>query len=146
MKRSSTMITAELVVTDRHRLVIGVAGCLSELAEARRAVQSWLVGTPAYDRADDACLVAHELLANAVEHGSPETGSRVELLMEVFPDRGLLYIAVRDESKLHTGVKPGEARTTDESGRGLAIVSLLAQDWGFRADASGKSVWAALGI
>ncbi|HYA44187.1 MAG TPA: hypothetical protein VED59_01165, partial [Acidimicrobiales bacterium] len=56
---------------------------------------------------------------------------------------------------VHDGVAPGESGLTGghrprirhaTSGRGLAMVSRLSQDWGVRAEEQGKAVWAIVSV
>ena len=79
---------------------------------------------------DDAALVMSELVGNAVRHGSPlppDGGVRVS--WELTPDRVHLEVwdggAATQEVADRGGVPP-----TAENGRGLTIVSLLAEEWG----------------
>ncbi|MFJ3498473.1 ATP-binding protein [Streptomyces sp. NPDC086091] len=140
------MIAEPLVGAERQQLVIGVSAGLSVLADVRRSVRSWLTMTDAAPCADEACLVTHELLANAMEHGSAGEGSRVEVRLDVVSRAGLLRITVRDEGGIFPTEPSGGTSATEEAGRGLSIVSALSRAWGMRAGNSGKSVWATLGI
>lgn len=87
---------------------------------------------------DDACLVASELLTNAVV---ATEGATIEFTVKA--SDGRLLLEVWDASDDRPEVKV--AGTGDESGRGLAIVEFLAEAWGclpcFRG---GKTTWARL--
>ena len=71
-------------------------------------------------------LVAHELAANAVEHGG--TASR-QVDVEVTIDEDDVFITVRSDRSSRHAVE-GQARDPDaERGRGLAIVGALGEWW-----------------
>lgn len=89
------------------------------------------------DVADDALLVATELVTNALVHA----GGRCRLSARLAA--GILRLEVRDQG---SGVPdPQETAGTDESGRGLLLVSVLCSAWGVDATGGiGKVVWAEL--
>ncbi|MFF2188642.1 SpoIIE family protein phosphatase [Streptomyces sp. NPDC058155] len=77
-------------------------------------------------------LLASELVSNVIRHAQGPV--RLRLL------RGrTLVCEVSDGSLTTPHVR--RASATDESGRGLQLVSALAQRWGARYTASGKSIW-----
>jgi anti-sigma regulatory factor (Ser/Thr protein kinase) len=82
---------------------------------------------------DEVVLLVSELVTNAVIHGR----APIQLRMRKSSDS--LVLEVRD-SALHL---PRRLRPTsdDEHGRGLQLVSLLADRWGTRPTPEGKSVW-----
>jgi anti-sigma regulatory factor (Ser/Thr protein kinase) len=82
---------------------------------------------------DEVVLLVSELVTNAVIHGR----APIQLRMRKSSDS--LVLEVRDGA-LHL---PRRLRPTydDEHGRGLQLVSLLADRWGTRATPEGKSVW-----
>jgi anti-sigma regulatory factor (Ser/Thr protein kinase) len=82
---------------------------------------------------EEVVLMASELVTNAYVHGRPPIDLRLrrtgsEVVLEV-QDRA----AYRPRRR--------RAENDDEHGRGLAIVSVLADRWGSRATGTGKSVW-----
>ncbi|MET8157137.1 ATP-binding protein [Sphaerisporangium sp. NPDC005289] len=131
-------------------------GALDQAAEARRFTRFLLGGTPF---ADDAELVVGELAGNAVRHtrsGSPEGHFTVEIALDS-PRRRPLGASVRAVGVMVTvydlggaGVPAfGDHGRADiacaEGGRGLAIVTALAERAGFQgAPATGHRVWAYL--
>lgn len=93
------------------------------------------------DLSDTAKQVISELTANVVDHVASGCSSDS---MEVIITR-LTYgvrISVGDSCSRPPVKK--DAAPTDESGRGLSLVSLLASDWGWTYLPRGKSVWAEL--
>ncbi|MFR9757096.1 ATP-binding protein [Streptomyces sp. TR06-5] len=112
------------------------------VADARRAVldrlRSWGVDEEA--RADAELLVS-ELFTNAVRHtGSEKVGCEVRML-------GVrLRLEVTDEGGRPVPEEHCQADAEGETGRGLLLVSVLADEWGVRpdADAEGHAVWAEL--
>lgn len=86
------------------------------------------------DRRDTAELLVDELANNAVEHGSGAIRLSVELR------GGRVRVSVSDEGEgLPQILRPN---ATEAHGRGLALISELADSWGILARApSGKAVW-----
>jgi anti-sigma regulatory factor (Ser/Thr protein kinase) len=88
---------------------------------------------------DVAALLTSELVTNSVMHAS----SDVEVCCEVHAGR--VRVAVSDRSPVTPHV--GDGGTTEESGRGVSIVSALADAWGTEATRDqGKSVWFELAV
>jgi anti-sigma regulatory factor (Ser/Thr protein kinase) len=92
---------------------------------------------------DDARLIISELVSNALRHARPlpDGSVRVTWLYEA----GCLEVAVTDGG---SPTLPHIARASEDSlgGRGLAIVSAIADDWGVRREDSTNSVWATLSL
>jgi anti-sigma regulatory factor (Ser/Thr protein kinase) len=78
-------------------------------------------------------MIVSELVTNAVRYGTPP--ARLRLIK----DR-TLTCEVHDSDSLAPRLR--HAKTADEGGRGLFIVAQLAQNWGVRHTADGKTVWA----
>jgi anti-sigma regulatory factor (Ser/Thr protein kinase) len=85
----------------------------------------------------DVQLLCSELVGNAVRHG----GERVELSLAL--DELQLTVEVSDGSSV---VPQQRADGSEESGRGLAIIHVLADEWGVRSDDRGKTVWATMTV
>ncbi|MGI5458219.1 ATP-binding protein [Streptomyces sp. CA-249302] len=88
-------------------------------------------------RTDDVLLCVSELTTNALLHGAPP-GRGFALRLTLHPD-GVLRTEVHDSG-------PGELRFGDmspdsEHGRGLLLVTLLADKWGVGERNPGKTVW-----
>jgi phosphoserine phosphatase RsbU/P len=105
-------------------------------AQARRAVQGVLEEAGLDELTDDAVLLTHELVTNALLH----TGQTPTIEIHVTNDR--VRVEVHDRSSVApvAGVlDPGAS-----SGRGLTLVGRLAADWGVATQpggAVGKAVW-----
>ncbi|CAL9395676.1 hypothetical protein SUDANB145_01358 [Streptomyces sp. enrichment culture] len=104
----------------------------------RRALADWgLCG-----RTDDMLLCVSELTTNALLHGVPP-GRGFLLRLVPYGDGGGVRIEVHD-----SGDGVPALREPDEGGRGLLLVSELADKWGVEERDPGKTVWcefAALG-
>jgi anti-sigma regulatory factor (Ser/Thr protein kinase) len=84
----------------------------------------------------DVALVTSELVTNAIRHGGDQ------VTMHVAIDHDTVTVAVEDRAD----VMPLTLHVADplaESGRGLAIVAAVAEEWGVEPLSSGgKRVWA----
>ncbi len=84
----------------------------------------------------DAALVTSELVTNAVRYGRPPLDLRARL------EGHEMLLEVRDQATFQPRkLRPDE---DDEHGRGLQIVSALADRWGTRPTEHGKAVWCVL--
>jgi anti-sigma regulatory factor (Ser/Thr protein kinase) len=91
------------------------------------------------DEAMDAALIASELVGNAVRH-APALPSG-HLAVEWRIERPGYLIAVTDGGGVHeVSVKQADVWST--SGRGLAIVAAVADDWGVSRASGTTTVWA----
>jgi anti-anti-sigma factor len=86
-----------------------------------------------------ACVIATELVANAVQHA----GTMISLHLRRGPR--YLHIAVRDGSP-EPPVSTPEVSLRPEAQRGLLLVRAVSSQWGSLAAAGGKVVWAVLPI
>ncbi|MFH8442842.1 ATP-binding protein [Streptomyces sp. NPDC018026] len=84
-------------------------------------------------------LLLSELMTNAYRHAKVPSGREIWARCLLAGDR--LRITVTDADA--TLPKPAPACSDDESGRGLALVATLADDWGVerRECGIGKEVW-----
>lgn len=101
-------------------------------AVARRHVASTLAHLA---NVGDIELVASELTTNAIRHGGPP----VHLALE--PIDGHVRITVSSASGSGEP-RPQHAADDEDHGRGLAIVAMLAADWGWSRDGERLNVWA----
>ena len=113
----------------------GRAECV---ADVRRFTAKALGDNPGVDMVE---LVASELAGNAVQHSdSGQPGGRFTVQLAAFVDRWKVRI---DDAG---GMKEPRVRDADcdwdEAGRGLALVAVLASDWGVIGDHYTRAVWA----
>ena len=80
-------------------------------------------------------LLVSELVTNAVRYAQGKIGLRLVL------EGGLVCEVLDDSAALPRLRHPDDS---DERGRGLQVVSQLAQRWGARRAISGKVVWCEL--
>ncbi|MFF8814233.1 SpoIIE family protein phosphatase [Streptomyces pactum] len=105
----------------------------AEVARVRAAVAERLAVWGLSDAVFSTELILSELVTNAIRHASGHV--RVRLLC----DRTLIC-EVSDASSTAPHLR--YAAGTDEGGRGLFLVSQLADRWGTRYTADGKVIWA----
>lgn len=130
------------------RLHVRLAADAASVVGARRFVVDGLGAWGESRFADSAQLVASELTTNVALHAGAE-------FMYVTLERreAGVWVAVEDDGPL--GVEVVQARThangdapewkdLDATGRGLAIVAMVAGRWGVAETARGKQVWAEL--
>ncbi|MFF4861211.1 ATP-binding protein [Streptomyces sp. NPDC002405] len=110
-------------------------------AAVRRLVAEQFARLPlSADQRDGAVLAADELFANAVKHARTGPDDTVTVTVEWSPYT--LRVTVADSSPVLPRPRPADANA--ESGRGLAIVAALADDWGMAPPEPGhpgKRVW-----
>jgi anti-sigma regulatory factor (Ser/Thr protein kinase) len=78
-------------------------------------------------------MIVSELVTNAVRYGTPPL--RLQLIKDC-----TLTCEVHDGNPLAPRMR--HAKTIDEGGRGLFIITQLARNWGVRFSLDGKTVWA----
>jgi PAS domain S-box-containing protein len=99
----------------------------------RRFVATMLHDWACTHLTDTATLLTSEILTNAILHGLGPV--RLQLRRT---DTDITVI-VSDRGRYQP--QPRRADPTDEAGRGLSLVEMLATSWGVRATADGKDVW-----
>ncbi|MBQ0827814.1 ATP-binding protein [Streptomyces tagetis] len=116
------------------------------VGEARQRMREQLRGGGVAESViDDAVLVLSELLSNACKHGRPLDGvavgdGAVRAAWRVDP-AGRLLVEVTDGGG-PTRPAPATPSVTAHGGRGLNIITALADDWGVRDDVRGEvTVW-----
>ncbi|MFD7017933.1 ATP-binding protein [Streptomyces sp. NPDC059928] len=119
------------------------------VGKARHRMREQLLGSGVSEPVvDDAVLVLSELLSNACRHGRPLGRSDIgdgDIKAAWRLDKaGRLTVEVTDGGG-PTRPVPATPSVTARGGRGLNIISALAQDWGVRDSASGEvTVWVIL--
>lgn len=117
------------------------------VGKARRRMREQLRRSGVSDSVvDDAVLILSELLSNACRHGRPLGRTEIgdgDIRAAWHVDKaGRLTVEVTDGGG-PTRPIPATPSVTARGGRGLNIISALAQDWGVRDSASGEvTVWA----
>lgn len=107
------------------------------MAKAREKACAWLLTRGLDDLVDTTELLVSELVTNALRHGRGDI--RVRLLRDA-----TVVCEVWDDG--YAQPRRRRAQETDEGGRGLQLVSLLAERWGSRRTPHGKIVWFELGL
>ncbi|MFD4660143.1 ATP-binding protein [Kitasatospora sp. NPDC058444] len=108
---------------------------------ARYLLRAYLTGLPSGDRyRETAELLLGELFANAVQHSDAPDDRHIEVRFTLINSR--LKLEVHDAGSGHPALRA--PAPDDEHGRGLFLVSELAERWGCaeRPGGIGKYVWA----
>jgi anti-sigma regulatory factor (Ser/Thr protein kinase) len=101
---------------------------------ARQFVREVAAAHPA---ADDAVLVAAELIANSVVHALDAT----TVAITVAVSEALIRVDVRDDGAF--GIPHTRSGDPDaEDGRGFQIINQIARRWGFTREPGGSCCWA----
>jgi serine phosphatase RsbU (regulator of sigma subunit)/anti-sigma regulatory factor (Ser/Thr protein kinase) len=128
------LLVAELAGLDRDRIATWrLDGGVEAVSDARGWVGETLLGWDLEPLAELAELLASELLTNALRHARGPIVLTVLLLDEI------VSLGVSDGDQPLPRLR--KVSDTDEGGRGLQLVSMLASRWGARATADGKVVW-----
>ncbi|MFE4516984.1 ATP-binding protein [Kitasatospora sp. NPDC056783] len=112
---------------------------------ARRVLRAFLAGRPGGEQfLDSGELVLGELVANSVLHAKTPPGRLILVRLDLRADSLRIEVHDADGSRPRA---PRSAAESEETGRGLLLVSRLASDWGCRPRASGigKAMWALIG-
>ncbi|MFG2817809.1 SpoIIE family protein phosphatase [Kitasatospora sp. NPDC048365] len=109
----------------------------TSVAKAREAACGWLLERGLDELVDTSELLVSELVTNALRHG------RGEIRLRLLRDRTMVC-EVWDDG--YAQPRQRRAQETDEGGRGLQLVSLLAERWGSRRTPKGKIVWFELAL
>ena len=119
------------------RAVLALATDPSAARQARAFVRDHQCGFHNGVALDDALLLVSEMVTNAVLHGGPPVSIAVEC------EGPSVEIRVRDGGARMPMRRRGELE--DEHGRGLLLMSSVAQGWGVEQLDRGKEVWIRLG-
>lgn len=106
----------------------------------RHALDGWLQELVGPARADDARLIATELVSNAVRHGSTSPSEVITLSVET--SDGSIRIAVEQPTSA-SSAKVADRSAEQEGGFGLLLVDRLADAWGVEHGQPGR-VWFAI--
>ena len=121
---------------------LDLTGSPTAARDARAFVRSELHGLTSADKLGDVLLLTSELVTNVVLHAGTDMHLGV-----AWDDAGVL-VAVQDHTPALSARPPVSADDLDESGRGMAIVAALADDFGWRRlpEAPGKVMWFVVGF
>lgn len=125
----------------RPELRVRLAAEAASVPGARRFVTDGLVEWGRRHLVDDAALCVTEMAANSALHsGSPYMQVR---LRDLEPG---VRLSVEDDGALVPlrAVAPSPVESRGTTGRGLVIVSVLAESWGIEERVDGRRVWAEL--
>ena len=111
---------------------IDMEASTASIRKARLFVDVTLSAWDLHAVREQAVLLTSELATNAVVHA--RTPFRVTVMLD-----GDLTVEVSDGSGVLPQVEP--VAVDGESGRGLLLVSRLADRWGSRLEERGKTVW-----
>jgi anti-sigma regulatory factor (Ser/Thr protein kinase) len=126
--------------TRRTELLADLASARQARAAVRQALADWGMD----HLADDAELLASELVANAAEHADGEPiGLALRRHAEPSEQPGITCEVTDTSPAMPRRTEPGPDA---ERGRGLAIVDALAQSSGVRASDTGKTTWFSLAL
>ncbi|MFE3378576.1 ATP-binding protein [Streptomyces anulatus] len=138
------VVAQEVPASSSMAIPHGPAG----VGQARHRMREQLRGNGVSDAVvDDAVLILSELLSNACRHGRPlgrhaDVGDGDIRAAWRVDTAGALTVEVTDGGG-PTRPVPATPSVTARGGRGLNIISALAQEWGVRDDSSGEvTVWA----
>ncbi|MEU3464822.1 ATP-binding protein [Streptomyces sp. NPDC006733] len=123
---------------DVFRLPAQNASVADARGRVRACLRDWGVDLEA---TDDAGLVVTELFTNAVRHTDSE-----KITCSLLALGRVLRVEVTDQGHAPTEPRTRTADVDEECGRGLLLVSVLAQSWGVAPaeDGEGRVVWAEL--
>jgi anti-sigma regulatory factor (Ser/Thr protein kinase) len=117
----------------------------AEVGRARRWARKRLAGhgiTADEQLAETVVLLISELVTNAVVHAGGPAVLRLLLPERARPGGGALRVEVSDASA--RAPHPRHADDEDTNGRGLELISGLADRWGWHREGVGKRIWCEL--
>lgn len=130
LARTSALDTAKVRTWQLPRDPAAVARARKSASEQ---VTAWGLGDAAFATE----LIVSELVTNAVRYGDDP------VVLRLIRDSALIC-EVSDGSSTAPHLR--RARVFDEGGRGLLLVAQMAERWGSRQTATGKTIWAELGL
>ena len=116
------------------------------VARARRLTRTTLARWQLGHLTDDAETIASELATNALNAATPPRGTLPAIIFAIHRRPGQVRLLVWDNGPGHP--RPAQPGTDAETGRGLAIVAALSQQWGWWPTpiSGGKVTWADLPV
>ncbi|MGW9299947.1 ATP-binding protein [Streptomyces cyaneofuscatus] len=112
----------------------------SSIPVVRKFTRKALIEWGYEERAYDVLLCVTELATNALRHGVPPgRGFRVKVFLDRLEE--VIRIELHDSGDGEVRMADGLPGVEDEGGRGLLLVSALADKWGVAERNPGKIVW-----
>jgi anti-sigma regulatory factor (Ser/Thr protein kinase) len=112
---------------------------------ARHRIAGELALVASAELVADAVAVVAELVGNAIRHAESLPGDVIRVAWRIRTDDGRQWLEIRvTDGGAGDEPRPRDAGLDSVDGRGLAIVSALADTWGVDRDGLGQSVWAQL--
>ena len=90
-------------------------------------------------RRPDVMVLVTEIVANAVDHGGHQAGGDTVLALDITASEGWLVVGLADGSTIRPIVR--ELDTSAPRGRGMQLVTAIADRWGSHEHHGGKRVW-----
>ncbi len=110
-------------------------GRADQIAKARDFTRRVLASCPMLD---EATLLVGELATNAVTHTATGSGGQFDVI--IYRDETAVIIAVMDEGSDNAPAnRPHDLLAED--GRGLRLVELIADRWGYCGNERGRTIW-----
>lgn len=135
------------IVTACRERIISLPAHPSAVRTARHRLRSVLRAWGVSADMDTAILLTSELVTNAIVHGRPPgSAAGSQVCLRVRQTRRELQVEVHDNGTGPTAPALTEHGALAESGRGLELVEMLADEWGVRQDADGRYVYFVLAI
>ncbi|MEU0917775.1 ATP-binding protein [Streptomyces cyaneofuscatus] len=112
----------------------------SSIPVVRKFTRKALIEWGYKERAYDVLLCVTELATDALRHGVPPgRGFRVKVFLDRMED--VIRVELHDSGDGEVRMADGLPGVEDEGGRGLLLVSALADKWGVAERNPGKIVW-----
>ncbi|GGV01516.1 hypothetical protein GCM10010211_81020 [Streptomyces albospinus] len=122
-----------------HRFTTCPAGLRKVRRHTRSTMQAWGLSACA----DEAVMVANELVTNALRHGLTQQSPNDVGWLGLMHTANTVTCAVKDSSSIMPTYAP--AHLLARYGRGLCVVDALSCSWGCSTlEGTGKTVWACL--
>jgi anti-sigma regulatory factor (Ser/Thr protein kinase) len=122
---------------------VSVPSTVMTVASVRAELAAWLADSGVRQAViDDAVVIISELVTNAVRHSGALPNASIRVEWQLKP--GWLRLQVADDGQL---VRPRDLHAQGPvGGRGLAIVSALADSWWLERDGQGTTVTAIVAV
>lgn len=125
-----------LIARPKHRVF---PGCADQITHARDFTRRTLGPCPVLD---EAVLLVSESATNTLEHTA--TGNAGRFHVTICQDETSVLIAVKDDGSDKIPL-PGPDDILAENGRGLGLVELIADRWGYCGSEHDRTAWFELG-